>query len=215
LLAHGADPDLRDPIHHRTPLQWCQPGDRLTGSPDHQEVAAILRPVTGHGGEAGPAAGREPSGIQIRIEASGLPGPGWRPGGPAHGQRNIHVGVQPRGNPHDLLGLHSGDAARACWTFPATTVRTAAGIDLKGRYIHGRPGGRFIYLSWGSIDDTGAFTTIMRAKLMLDAIEPATLEAARKYGRLIARLKLTDAKGNPLCAAVRPPLIDWTASPAG
>jgi hypothetical protein len=54
-----------------------------------------------------------------------------------------------------------------------------------------------------------------RAKLMLDAVEPATREAARKYGRLIARLKLTDAKGNPLCAAVRPPLVEWTASPAG
>jgi hypothetical protein len=223
LLAHGADPDLRDPVHHRTPLQWCQPDSRLPASPDHAEVAAILRPVTGRGGVADPAAAREPSGIQIRIEASGLPGPGWRPGwGPGWGPggqaregRGIHVGVQPRRNPRDLLSPYLGDAARACWTFPATTVRTAAGIDLKGPYIHGRPGGRFICLSWGSIDDTGTFTMVMRAKLMLDAVEPATLEAARRYGRLIARLRLTDAEGNPLCAAVRPPLIDWTASPAG
>jgi ankyrin repeat protein len=50
LLAHGADPDLCDPVHHRTPLDWCQPDN-------HQEVATILRPVTGHGAAAGPAAG--------------------------------------------------------------------------------------------------------------------------------------------------------------
>lgn len=47
----------------------------------------------------------------------------------------------------------------------------------------------------------GAFTMVKRAKLMLDAVDPATLQTARKYGRLIARLKLTDASRNPLCAA--------------
>ena len=26
LLAHGADPNLRDPRHHRTPLEECQKG---------------------------------------------------------------------------------------------------------------------------------------------------------------------------------------------
>jgi hypothetical protein len=49
---------------------------------------------------------------------------------------------------------------------------------------------------------------------MLDAVDPATLEAARKYGRLIGRLNLTDTQGNPLRAAIRPPLINWTASAA-
>jgi uncharacterized protein len=34
LLDHDADPDLRDPVHHRTPLQW--------GSA-HEAVVAILR----------------------------------------------------------------------------------------------------------------------------------------------------------------------------
>jgi hypothetical protein len=42
LLAHGADPNLRDPGHHRTPLEECQPAD----SPGHREVEAILRPLT-------------------------------------------------------------------------------------------------------------------------------------------------------------------------
>jgi hypothetical protein len=204
LLAHGADPDLRDPVHQRTPLEWCQPAYRDPDSPAHDEVDAILRPVTGCGRPvAGRAAGQEPSGIQVRIEASGRAG-----------RRDLRVGVQGR-NQGDLLGSCSGDTARSVWTFPATTVRTPAGLDLKGPYVHGRPGARYIYLSWGTVDGNGAFTMVMRAKLMLDAVDLATLEAARKYGRLIARLKLTDDQGNPRCAAIRPPLIEWAASAAG
>jgi uncharacterized protein len=42
LLAHGADPNLRDPQHHRTPLEECQPADNLA----HREIEAILRPLT-------------------------------------------------------------------------------------------------------------------------------------------------------------------------
>ncbi|GAA3868033.1 hypothetical protein GCM10022243_37130 [Saccharothrix violaceirubra] len=48
LLAHGADPDLRDPRHHRTPLQWCRPENRDLDSPGHEEVDALLRPLTRH-----------------------------------------------------------------------------------------------------------------------------------------------------------------------
>jgi hypothetical protein len=33
-------------------------------------------------------------------------------------------------------------------------------------------------------------------------------------GLLVGRLGLTDRKGNPLCAAVRPPVIEWSAMAA-
>lgn len=42
LLAHGADPNLRDPGHDTTPLEESQ----RENSPAHREVEAILRPVT-------------------------------------------------------------------------------------------------------------------------------------------------------------------------
>ena len=45
LLGHGADPNLRDPRHHRTPLEECQPPDGNPDSPGHQQAAAILRAV--------------------------------------------------------------------------------------------------------------------------------------------------------------------------
>jgi uncharacterized protein len=42
LLAHGADPNLRDPEHHTTPLEESQ----RESSPAHREVEAILGPLT-------------------------------------------------------------------------------------------------------------------------------------------------------------------------
>ena len=42
LLAHGADPNLRDPEHDTTPLEESQ----RENTPAHREVEAILRPLT-------------------------------------------------------------------------------------------------------------------------------------------------------------------------
>ncbi|MCK9903772.1 hypothetical protein CC117_14320 [Parafrankia colletiae] len=155
------------------------------------------------------AAAGDPAGIRIRIEATDLPGRDL----PRH--RGIQVGVQRRNSQQDLLDLHPGDAPTAVWTLPATATPTQAGLDITGPHIQGRPGGRFIYLSWGTVDGAGTFARFSRAKLMFDAVDPATLDAARRTGGLLARLKLSDARGNPLCAAVRPPLIDWSAGQVG
>jgi hypothetical protein len=46
MLDHGADPNVVDPLHHRTALEFCLAGDRHGNSPAHHEVAEILRPLT-------------------------------------------------------------------------------------------------------------------------------------------------------------------------
>ncbi|GAA4593809.1 hypothetical protein GCM10023194_59040 [Planotetraspora phitsanulokensis] len=149
--------------------------------------------------------------MRIHIEATNLPGRSCPPNAGFPGYDGIHVGVQRRDRRDELLGLHPGDASSAAWTLECTAVATPGGADIRGPHIQGRPGGRFIYLAWGSVDDTGAFTMFRRAKLMLDAVDPATVEAAVRGGRLVARLGLTDGRGEPLRAAVRPPLIEWSA----
>jgi hypothetical protein len=53
-----------------------------------------------------------------------------------------------------------------------------------------------------------------RAKLLLDAEPPAVLRDAVAHGVLVGRLGLTDAKGHPTCASVRPPRIVWSAAAA-
>jgi hypothetical protein len=93
-----------------------------------------------------------------------------------------------------------------------TAAASPAGTDLKGPYIQGPPGGRFIYLSWGTVDGTADFTLFRRAKLWLGAVPDGVLDQALELGVLVGRLGLTDPKGNPLCAAVRPPVIEWSAA---
>ncbi len=66
----------------------------------------------------------------------------------------------------------------------------------------------------GTVDKAGSFTLFRRAKLWFDAIPPAVIDSALDLGLLVGRLGLTDRNGNPLCAAVRPPLIEWSAAAA-
>ncbi|WP_354644586.1 DUF5990 family protein [Kitasatospora camelliae] len=148
--------------------------------------------------------------MELRIEATDLPGRSCA--GPAFpGATGIHVGVQRRGRPDELLGLRPGDAPTATWTLECTAVRTPQGIDLRGAHLQGGPHARFVYLSWVTVDEGGSLTMFRRAKLMLDAVDPRIVEAAVASGLLVARLGLTDGRGQPLCAAVRPPAVSWSA----
>ncbi|MER5894333.1 DUF5990 family protein [Streptomyces sp. NPDC001876] len=150
--------------------------------------------------------------MQIHIEASELPGRTCPPGSDFAGFDNIHVGVQRKDRPDELLGLHPGDAPSATWTLDCTATPTADGVELTGPYIQNRLGGRFVYLSWGTVDESGVFTMFRRAKLMLADVDGGVLDAAARTGHLTARLRLTDDKGQPRCARVRPPDIAWSAT---
>lgn len=151
--------------------------------------------------------------MRIRIEGTDLPGASCGPSPQRpEGHFNIHVGVQRRGKPAELLGVVPGDSPGATWTLDATVTATpGGGADLKGPYIQGPPGGRFIYLNWGTVD-AGAFTMFRRAKLRLDAVSPEVLRSAQEQGFLVARVILTDPNGNPTCASVGTPFIDWSAA---
>lgn len=54
-----------------------------------------------------------------------------------------------------------------------------------------------------------------RAKLMLADVPTEVMAAATVSSVLEARLGLTDATGNPVCARVKPPAIRWTAGISG
>jgi hypothetical protein len=154
--------------------------------------------------------------VQIRIEGTDLPGSSCGPSRDRpDGYSGIHVGVQRRGKRDELLGVVPGDAPDATWTLEATVTPAPDGsADLKGPYIQGPPGGRFIYLNWGTVDAPGTFDMFRRAKLWLEAVPPPVLRSAVEQGVLVGLLGLTDATGHPLCASVRPPLIEWLAASA-
>jgi hypothetical protein len=46
-------------------------------------------------------------------------------------------------------------------------------------------------------------------------VDPQIIEEALRPGRrLVARIRLTDPRGNPVCARVDPPALVWSAGPA-
>ena len=144
--------------------------------------------------------------MQIRIEGHDLPG---RPGAPqadALRLRNVQVGVQ-RGA--EVVERVPAGAESAVWQIEVTSREVDGLLDVGGPWVHGRPGARFLYLSWGSVTDE-SFAMFRRAKLMFGDIPTDLLRGAHEgAGVLVGTLGLTDACGDPVCARVRPPLIGW------
>jgi Family of unknown function (DUF5990) len=136
--------------------------------------------------------------VQIVIEATDLPG-----------GDDVLVGVQVA---KDVVDIVPATVASARWAVDVNVVATPDGaLDVRGRAVHGRRGDRFLYLSWGTRSGGDGFTMFRRAKLMLDAVDAQTLQAADRGGTLVASLGLTAPDGCPRCAAVRPPDITWSA----
>jgi Family of unknown function (DUF5990) len=144
--------------------------------------------------------------MQIHIVGTELPGRACRPSDNFPGYPNIHVGVQFKSPRTELLDRRPADATSVTWTLDCSVN----GTDIRGPQIQGRPGDRFIYLTWGNVDDDGGFTMFRRAKLMLAEVPADILAAATASGTLVGRLGLTDSKGQPLCARVVPPKIRWS-----
>jgi uncharacterized protein DUF5990 len=147
--------------------------------------------------------------VDLRIIGTELPGRTCadpRPGGLVH--ENVHVGLQRR---REVVDIIPGDAPTAVWDLSVNPVTSDGTLDFRGPFVQGRRGDRFLYLSWGSVDAHGRFDMFRRAKLMLDAVSPALVQAAGKPGhRLVATLGMTEGDGMPRCAAVRPPVVNWT-----
>jgi hypothetical protein len=143
---------------------------------------------------AGVGEGGMMAAVRIRIDAVDLPGlscPASADGKvPAYA--NIHVAVQRRDRPAELLEPQPGDASCATWTLECTTSASPTGTEVRGPCVQDRLGRRFIYLSWGTVDGSGTFTMFRRAKLMLDVIPADVLAIAARDGLLVGRLGLTD-----------------------
>ncbi|MEV6843107.1 DUF5990 family protein [Actinoplanes sp. NPDC051411] len=143
----------------------------------------------------------------VRIIGTDLPGRGP---GPAAGRLrlgNVHVGVQKKA---EVVSRVPASEPEARWEFEVTSREVDGLLDVGGPWVHGRPGARFLYLSWGAVDGS-SFAMFRRAKLMFGDIPTELLRRAHEgAGVLVAELGLTDREGGPVCARVRPPDITWT-----
>jgi uncharacterized protein DUF5990/uncharacterized protein DUF5655 len=162
--------------------------------------------------------------LTVVIEGIELPGRTCRPkpGGLRHG--NVHVAMYTRskerpaltmpGNPWNATGPVPGDAATARWEADVTVKRDPdGGFDFAGPVVRGPRDDRHLALAWGDLPGDGTLRLFRGAKLRLVDVDPDLIEQALRPGHvLVARIRLTDAKGNPICARVHPPYLTWSVT---
>ena len=203
----------------------------LTGPGDiDEEVLGWLRRA--YDENAAPPAPRRPARrpatvlgpLTVVIEGYDLPGITCRPepGEPAH--RNVHVAVSGKSKDRTALVVPDrpglaiepvpGDAKSARWEVPITVRRDADGFDFTGPFVGGARDDRNLGLAWGDVPGDGTLRLFRGAKLRLVDVDPALIEEAMRPGhRLVARVRLTDSRGNPVCARVHPPALTWSVRP--
>jgi hypothetical protein len=142
---------------------------------------------------------RHDGGVEVTIVATALPPPVFE-------GHTLLVGMH-RGRDVVTPRPLSGDVMRV--RAALEVVLTAGGVDFRGPWVHGRSGGRFLYLCWG-YDAGMGFVLQRRATLSLGVLDPAEMASAAPDAGLEGRLSLVDARGEPVCAAVRPPWIRWS-----
>ena len=114
-------------------------------------------------------------------------------------------------NYEQMLAQVPGDAIAAHWDLDVQVVLGSdASVDFRGPAVQGKRGDRFLYLTWGNVDNHGRFEMFRRAKLMLNRIDRELVSSAEQEQRpLVATVRLRDAYGGPRCARVDPPDLEW------
>ena len=143
--------------------------------------------------------------LKVRVVGTDLPGIKFPMAGPVC--EPVYVGIQ-RGREV----VDDVPADRKSVTFDAEFeigTQPEGAVNFLGPYAQGGRHDRFFYLAWG-VKIGGGFHMFRRLKIRLGHLSRATVNAATKSGRpLTVHLKLTDAKGGPLCATPPPTHIRW------
>lgn len=109
-----------------------------------------------------------------------------------------------------------GTARAARFAFPLTVTISPTVIVFSGSYAQGTRDNRFVYLSWGawtadSSGGSGEWKITGRVKVLLNGISRELIENALQTHKPIrARIRLTNDKGQPITASLKPEYIDWS-----
>jgi uncharacterized protein DUF5990 len=170
----------------------------------------------------GPVAGT----MTVVIEGSELPGRTCRPEPNGRGHQNVHVALGGRSEDRPALTMSNmpgmaiepmpGDAPEVRWEMPVTVRRDEGGFDFAGPFVRGVRDDRHLGLIWGDLVGDETLEVFRGAKLRLVDVDAGLIEHALRPGhKLVARIRLTDARGNPICARVHPPYLTWSAAADG
>jgi hypothetical protein len=163
--------------------------------------------------------------LVVVIEGTELPGLTCNPDPSGTVQRNIHVALSTRAKDRPALTVPGrlgraaepipGDSPSARWEVEVTVRCDDNGYDFTGPHVGGDRSDRNLGLAWGDVPGDGTLRLFRGAKLRLVDVPPALISEAMRPGyRLVAHVRLTDAKGNPVCARLGPSHLTWSAEPA-
>lgn len=111
---------------------------------------------------------------------------------------NVHLAGQV-GKEHQILAR--GDSAGIEHSMEIPLRAKETGFEYGGPLVNGITGEKFVYLAWGAVY-AGGVQMFRRMKIRLPY--PAL------PGSKSATLILTDKRGEPVCATVKPPNILWS-----
>lgn len=148
--------------------------------------------------------------VRVKVRCRDLPGLKFvntHPSGePSY--EPVHLGIQ-RGR--EVIEQVPADVKQA--TFIAE-FRVGAKKDgspnFLGPFAQGTPDDRFFYLAWGVQHPGCGFAMFRRLKVRLGHLTWKQLRASAKSGEpIVVDLRLTDARGGPLCATPPKTHIRW------
>lgn len=141
----------------------------------------------------------EPGTISIRIEGYDAPGKSC----PA--PDGIGLGIQ---EGQEVVGVLMSSEPAPRFRGHLDLIPTEDGFALRGPFVHGPAGDRFLYLGWIHLKGRQIMS---RMKLRLSDIDPEMILQAQGEGAvLVGKVKLTTEQGKPASGSIRPPLVTWS-----
>lgn len=142
--------------------------------------------------------------LEIAIEITCTDSPGLR----AHGFNHVHLGIQ---QDQATIELQSADLAVIRFR-PVMRVRWNAdgSPNFLGPFSQGTKENRFIYLVWAEAPRRVPKQFFGRIKLLLQHISREDIiRAVKQENTIRVTLGLTDGKGRPVFASVKPGWAKW------
>lgn len=165
--------------------------------------------------------GKAVGSMTVVVEGTELPGLTCAPERDGVVHRDVHVALLTRDKDRASLVLPGNsfqgtepapaDSSAVRWEATVTVRQGENGYDFGGREVRGAKDDRHLGLAWGELPGDGTMRTFRGVKLRLVDVPAGLITEAMIPGRqLVARVRLTDAKGNPVAARPDPSCLTWS-----
>lgn len=129
------------------------------------------------------------------------------PGLPFEGRANIFLGIQRK---KEVLEETPTSIPQKVFSLQVKVNEGKDGLpNFTGPYVFGKIGDKFLYLVW-FIKTANGKEGFRRAKIKLQDLSWKQIQKSiAGQSPIRANICLTDAKGGPICASLKPPYIQW------